>query len=163
MGSIRSDFKFNSFKVDKFIFNVEPFVELIEDQSVIDPSAWEIDFKIRVPSYFVKRGVYLGGLDIRLALTIPKEEVPERDKDLELVKLDAGIVGTFSTEERFADKAIEEKLVKFHIPTLLLPYLRSAVTGFLASAGFGNFIFPLINIHHYAQESLKDCNITIIE
>ncbi|MDA3811423.1 MAG: protein-export chaperone SecB, partial [Spirochaetaceae bacterium] len=47
-------------------------------------------------------------------------------------------------------------VAKYQFPTILFPYLRSTVTSFFANAGFGTFIFPLINVVELAKKLLTD-------
>ncbi|MBI5238132.1 MAG: protein-export chaperone SecB [Deltaproteobacteria bacterium] len=76
-----------------------------------------------------------------------------------LVKLSIGIAGVFTAEEGRFEKTTEETLIKIQIPTLLFPYIRSAITSILAHAGLGSVLFPLINIHELA----KNANLVITE
>lgn len=60
------------------------------------------------------------------------------------------ITGLFSTTNEL-EKDIEEKLLKFQAPAVLFPFLRSAISFTLTSAGFSTIILPLINVNAAAQ------------
>ncbi len=62
--------------------------------------------------------------------------------------------------DRFS-KAVEEQIVKNHFPVLLLPYLRSTISSFLANAGIVPFVFPLINLHRLAENT--DISVNVIK
>jgi preprotein translocase subunit SecB len=69
-----------------------------------------------------------------------------------------GIAGVFSAESGM-DKHLEENMVRFNIPAILMPYIRSAITSILAQAGFGTIVLPLINVYEIA----KNMSIQVID
>ncbi len=50
-------------------------------------------------------------------------------------------------------------LKKFSNLTAKQNVLRSAITGFLSSAGFGSIVLPLINMNVLAEQGMKDVKI----
>ncbi len=150
-GSIKSLFQFEGYKIDKFNFKSQEFVDLIK-VAEIDQNLWMIDYGIRPPVFFKQRKEYVGGMDIRLRLyEKPREEVKEEDEPL--VTLVAGIAGIFPvSKERFSSD-VEENMVKHNIPAILMPYLRATVTSFLANAGWPSMILPLINMHELSKNA----------
>lgn len=163
--SVTSEFQFKSFKVDRFLFTSQPKVNLLARVDGFRPDEWDIKFRFRNPMYFQKLKAYVGGLDILVFVRDPEKESEEGEavsEETALVSLDTGIGGVFTVSGRF-DKNTEESLAKVQIPALLLPYLRGTITSFLANAGFGTLIFPLINIHAAAADALKSVEVKIIE
>lgn len=156
--SVISPFQFISYKVDKVSLAMRQDVSILASLANLPPNSWKIQIHLRTPAYIKKQNIYVGGLDVVLSLfpTDMKAEEP-------LVKVEAGIVGAFYVEKGRLSTEVEEHLVFIQIPAILLPYLRSTITGLLANSGFGTVIFPLINIHAYAKESLKNQQITVIE
>lgn len=162
--SVTSEFQFKSFKVDRFVFSTQPKVNLLAKVEGFSPEDWEFKFRFRHPMYFAKSKAYVGGLDVLVTIPDP-DKSDEKDADpikSALVSLDTGIGGFFTVSGRF-DKDTEEVLAKVQIPALLLPYLRGTITSFLANSGYGNVIFPLINVHAAAADALKDVEVKIIE
>lgn len=164
MGSVTSEFQFKSFKVDRFVFTSQAKFNLLARVEGFPPEEWEFKFRFRNPMYFQKLKVYVGGVDVLLTIPDPDKSPDEEQDPVEsaLVSLDTGIGGVFPVKERL-DKDMEDGLAKIQIPALLLPYLRGTITSFLANAGFGTVIFPLINIHAAAADALKDVEVKIIE
>ena len=156
-----SEFQFKSYKIDRFNYQMSPYFQLLEVNEPIDQNLWEVQIGLRQPVFSKKQKAYIGGLDIRLRLELP--DAQDKEKKLELLKLEAGIAGLFVVIEGKFEKKIEERLVKYQIPALLLPYLRGTITSFLSNAGFASVILPLINIHALAKEYLNDIDIEIID
>lgn len=63
-----------------------------------------------------------------------------------LLKADYG--STYADED--LEPAQLESLVKLQIPAILFPYIRAAMTSFLANAGFPGVHLPLINVQRFA-------------
>jgi hypothetical protein len=163
-GSVTSEFQFRSYKVDRFKLETKPQVGLLARREGFSPEDWDIKFRFRHPVYLKKEKTYVGGLDMLVSILEERKESEDADNSMGpfLVRLDAGIAGTFTVSGRL-DKKTEETLVKIQIPALLLPYLRGTISSFLANSGFGTLIFPLINIHTAAENALKDVEIEIVE
>ena len=148
--SVISSFKFQSFKVDEFRFSMEKQLGLLAFQGCYTQEDWEAEISIRKPTFYEANNFYLSGVKFKLSLVPGK--TPETKP---LAILEGSISGLFSTENRFKPED-EEALVQYQMPAILFPYLRSAVTSFLANAGFGSFIFPLINMQEIARRTMKD-------
>ena len=161
---VTSEFQFKSFKVDRFVFTSKPKFNLLARLEGFRPEEWDVKFRFRNPMYFQKLKAYVGGLDVLVSIPDPDKghEGIEDPVGAALVSLDTGIGGVFTVSDRF-EKNTEDTLAKVQIPALLLPYLRGTITSFLANAGFGTLIFPLINIHAAAANALKDTEVEIIE
>lgn len=166
-GSIAASFQFISYKIDNFNYKMQPYYEIVKINSPLpsDLKDWIITIEIRNPNYFKKYKSYIGGIDISIIFSPQDEEnKQERDNNTEIkedekiLDIKAGIVGLFTVNEDFP-KELEDKFVKNHIPALLFPYLRSTVTSFLANAGFGSWVFPLINLHKISEDSKIEINI----
>ena len=147
-----SQFQFHSYKVDSFTFKSHHSLEVLARNESF--KEWQFRLGMNQPIYFerAKQYVCFLGFDGRV--------IKESEQD-PLLELRATISGMFTVRERFRDKALEETLVKIQGPSLLLPYLRSAVTSYVANAGFGTMIFPLINVHQMAEDSLEGIKIKI--
>lgn len=153
---LASSFQFISYKVDAFHFSMEKNIVVLEVAQRLDDSAWKMDISIRNPVFLEERNQYLAGVRCVLVLRPDKNQ-----PDFQPVKLEATISGLFQSENKFAPE-LESHLVKSQMPAILMPYLRSAITSFLANAGFGSVILPLVNINNLAENALKDVQIQVI-
>jgi len=163
--SVKSSFQFKAYKVDKISFFSKPDINVLARMNSIPTEEMKLAFAMRQPIYFNSEKIYVGGFDILFQVLAPSGEsdpVSESKEDA-LVRLELGIAGVFTVEDDRLSKELEEGLVKIHIPAILMPYARSAMTSLLANAGFGGVIFPLVNIHNIAKEQMQDKTIQIIE
>lgn len=162
--SIAAQFQFKSFKVDRFKFSSKQKLSLLARLEGFAPDEWDIKFRFRTPMYFKKPKIYIGGLDMLVSIpeSDQESEKSQGDERDSLISLDAGIAGVFTVDDDF-DKKDEEVLVKIQIPALLLPYLRGTITSYLANAGYGTLVFPLINIHAVAKDALKDVEVIVVD
>lgn len=150
--SIISSFKFISYKIDEFNFEMSKHVSLLSiNKNIIEKS--EINIGLKQPIFMKKDNRFISGIDCKI--TIMSNNVP-------IVTLKAGITGLFTTDD-VSDMSLVESIVKIQFPTILFPYLRSTITSFFANAGFGTFIFPLINVVELAKNNLENTPIQIIE
>lgn len=94
------------------------------------------------------------GLDIKIII--------KDGSSNEIAQGEFGIEGVFLVDGALENEK-EENIVKFQFPTILFPYLRSAVTNIFASAGFGSIIFPLINVHNLIANQQKHNPIKVID
>ncbi|WP_415713295.1 protein-export chaperone SecB [Maridesulfovibrio sp.] len=157
-GSIKSGFQFKAYKIDTFNFELAPHLNLLALQE-IDPDLWKISIGIRQTSFHNTDDVYLGGLDLRLHMYEDEQNKISSDST-PIISLEAGIAGIFQVEDRLEEK-LEKNLAKLQIPSILLPYLRSSITSFLANAGFGCALLPLINIYELSKK--EDYEIQIVD
>lgn len=65
----------------------------------------------------------------------------------------AGISGFFKIIDGKLTEEAEKNLVRFQIPAILFPFLRSAVSSLLINAGFLAVVIPLINVHEMASQA----------
>ena len=158
--SIKSQFQFVSYKVDKLQFDIKPDLGLLASNKTLTADMWDIVFSIRQPSFFSQRKCYVAGLDIKIELKDDNEKIDEGTENL--ISLSAGIAGLFEVSEGRFESETEKNIIKNHFPVLLLPYLRSTITSLLANAGFTPFVFPLINLHRLAELNLKNMEIRLI-
>lgn len=164
MGSIISSFRFEGYKVDRILYETIPDVGFLGTIGTLPSEGWQFDIGIRQPLYFKSKKKYVGGMDIKITYPVPEKhnaDIEEAKKEVgdNIAKLEIGIAGVFSVEENRFEKATEENLVKNQIPSLLFPYLRSAITSVFAHAGLGSILLPLINV----QELAKSANLSITE
>jgi preprotein translocase subunit secB len=153
--SIKSDFQFLSYKIDEINFHVKNNVNALiytysEDTNI------EMNFAVRdiAKSTSDNRTQCMCGLDIRIII--------KDGSSNEIAQGGFGIEGVFLVDGTLENEK-EENIVKFQFPTILFPYLRSAVTNILASAGFGSIIFPLINVHNLIANQQEHNPIKIID
>jgi preprotein translocase subunit SecB len=152
-----SSFQFVNFKVDKCTLEIKHTLDTILMN--VDPTTqWAINLSIRQPTYFQTVKMYLGGIDADLQL---KAVSPSPGTEVvPFVKINIGVVGVFTTEDRF-EPEVEQNLVRSQIPAILFPYLRAAATSVAASGGFGTVIIPLMNIQKWANEKMKEVKIDL--
>lgn len=160
MRSVESPFKFLNFKIDKFTFSLADDLDLLLSNGQILPERWKFKLGFHQPQFFEKEELYVGGLSLDIIL--PGEQEQEDVSPENLITLHAEISGAFRCEKGKLAQNIEEKLVKNHIPAILMPYLRSAITGFLASAGYGAVVLPLINMNALAEQDMKNVAILVV-
>lgn len=152
---MRSSFQFINYKVDNLRFSCVPATELI--RANIFPGNLITEISLRNPIFIKSENTYYGGFDCIVSLkneNLTKNEHP-------IFSLQSGITGAFCFEQRL-DEKMERNLVLKQIPTILFPYLRATITAFLANAGFGSIIVPLINMHTVAED-YKNINVEIVE
>jgi preprotein translocase subunit SecB len=140
----------------------------LEFRGSIAPALWDYEIGIRQPAYVKEKKYYACGLDCKVFLFPNKiEEVKKKAEDA-LLYIETGIAGIFSAVNENKDgqeqltrfnSDLESKLVRIQMPAILMPYLRGAITSFLANAGFGAVLFPLINVQELADKTLKDIEI----
>lgn len=160
MRSLESPFQFLNFKIDKFDFALVDDLGLLLSNGQILAERWKFKLGFLQPQFFEKDELYVGGLSLDMVL--PGEQKQGADSSENLITLHAEISGAFRCERGKVPTNVEEKLVKNHIPAILMPYMRSAVTGFLASAGYGGVVLPLINMNALAERDMKDVEILVI-
>jgi len=141
--SLKSDFSFLSYKVDKLEMSILQDIGVIKFDCNYDNFEWNQSISIRKPIYFESIKVYLCGISSVVTLK-PKKQKNKRTKAW--LRLRIGMVGLFSVEDRI-DEALERKFVSISAPAILFPFLRATCANLLASAGFGSVVMPLINMY----------------
>lgn len=157
----QSGFKFLCYVVDKFDLSFGKNVTglSLSSQSLSGIElVWGIEMRIAQPKYIKKHKHYICGLSCKLTL---KKSVGDKANHPLLI-LETSVSGIFETDGRYQPE-VEEKIAKVQAPAILLPYLRGAITTFLATGGFVSMVFPLINIHELAENTLKDVSIEVVE
>ncbi|MCX5782588.1 MAG: protein-export chaperone SecB [Elusimicrobia bacterium] len=159
---ITSVFKFLSYKVDSFNYEMIKNLNLLEVAGNIKPALWNFKIGIRQPIYFKDRNYYICGLSGSISLD---NQEGNGDKKA-LISLETGISGIFKVESSSMNRLTKEEentVVKFQMPAILLPYLRGAITSFLANAGLGSVILPLVNVQALATKALEGLDIQVVE
>jgi preprotein translocase subunit SecB len=167
-GSVKSAFKFESYKIDSLHLESKKDLRLLAVNEAIPSEDWNIDLRLRRPLFFEAENLYIGGVEARIfTLTSEGKREQEEQEDISpeniAVSLEAGIAGMFRVLDGEFDKKIEETLVKIQIPAILLPYLRATMTSLLANSGYGSVMFPLFNIHTIAGKTLQDTTVEVIK
>lgn len=143
---MKSEFKFVSYKIDSLNLEVKRTLGALSKFDFYQD--WGYSIAIRKPQFFTVANQYLAGIEC--TMTYP----PTESNEEKLVELTATIGGLFEVEHGRLEKELEDKIIKFQTPTILMPYLRAAMSSLLASAGIGTIIFPLINLHKIAEDSI---------
>ena len=165
MGSITSTFRFESYKIDHIAFEMKKIIPLLETTGNIDPKAWRFSINLAKPLYSKSHKKYISALRAELKL-MPNSNNTDRQKEEKIEPLamcEVTISGLFSVEEGRLDKKIEMNILKLQLPSLLLPYVRSAITSILANAGFGSVVLPLVNMQEIAKNAEHELDIQIID
>ncbi len=152
--SIKSDFQFLAYKIDRINFSLEPIANAVMYKQTADTKV-EIGFAVRDIGKVTnnEQTQYMCGLDTQLKLY---------DGDKHIATGIFGIEGLFFVDGHFKNSQ-ENQIVKFQFPTILFPYLRSAITNILASAGFGSIVFPLINVYNLVSNQNEKNKINIVD
>ena len=158
MGGIESDLVFQTYKIDSFNFEMHKSLDNLLFVGSIDQKSWSIDLKMNPPNYFKAKSIYHVSFECLCAVKVKDAQQVEVDA----IKLNLSISGAFSSTGRL-ESSLEEKLIKFQAPAILMSYARAGITSFVSSAGFGTFVFPLINMNNVAQQGLKDIAINVVE
>jgi preprotein translocase subunit SecB len=157
-----SSFTFKSYLVNIFNLDVKGFSEntlkLLQPGEKPLTGEWSFEVALIHPQYSKSAKVYTCGVKVKSTLRYLLEDKLGDP----YCTLEAGIVGQFQADGELS-KEIEENIVKYQAPTILFPYLRGAITTFLATAGFGTVLIPLVNMNKTAEISLKDIPIKVSE
>ncbi len=157
---MKSEFKFEAYKIDTLNLVMGKTLNLLSFKGSIPTEKWKINIGVRNPQYIKSKAAYISGLNIELDVF---ENSANQQEAHSLINIKAGISGLFKVkDDRFLEEK-EKKIILIHFPALLLPYLRSAITGLIANAGLGTFIFPLINLRDIIKPFMKNVEIQIIE
>ena len=142
---MKSNFKFLNYKIDSFTFELECSNKTI--YSKIFEGNLTFGIALKQPMFIERELTYLGGFNCKISLE--DEELPIENKTV--FSLESGIIGAFSFENPLSQER-EAILVKKQIPAILLPYMRGSISSFLANAGFGSIVLPLINMNAVAEQ-----------
>lgn len=80
-----------------------------------------------------------------------------------LITIAASIVGIFKVHDGRLEKDDEKKMIKSVVPSVLMPYMRAAVSGYCAAAGFGTVTIPLVNMVEMSATALNDVEIQEVD
>jgi preprotein translocase subunit SecB len=143
-GGIAS-FQFITYKIDTINFQVAKNTGTLLMNSLAVPS--QMDFEIgfrQAGKYLLNNTIhYIGGLNTKIKIL--------NSNKTQILDGNFGISGLFLPINM--DKEAEEKMVRYNIPAILMPYLRSAITTVVSQAGFGTVVLPLINIYEIATKN----------
>lgn len=151
-----SSFQFLNYKVDSFSFdNKKKEVGEILHYFTGDEN-WSASIGIRQPTLYKKSLSFIGGMQLTL-LQHDKDMQDEKNKteDNAIMVLKCTIIGLFKildSSDFEKNKRVYEDLGRYQIPAILSPYLRATVTSYFGNAGYGGFVFPLINFTKLAYE-----------
>ena len=159
MGSIESEFQFVRYKIDKINMQTTQKVANLPISSP-SPDQIEITIGIRDPQRLSDGKIFVGGLNMVMDIYERKTNDPELDKkEMTILHGEFGIAGLFRVSEGSFSPDTIDKLVRFQIPAILMPFLRSAVTCFLSLSGYGSITLPLINVQALALEHQNDIQV----
>lgn len=151
-GSIKANVQFLSFKMDKIEFSATQTLEALATQDLSDfETGYSFAFRNALRFVGQPQVLYVTGIQVGVI-------VKSKKSGQELGKGSFIITGLFSSDG-VMDKNLEEKIIKYQCPAILLPYLRATISTVLSNAGFGTTPMPLINVN----EAAKSANVTIEE
>jgi len=147
MRSVESSFSFVNYKIDKAELWTDGTLGFLRRTDPFAPDEVELSVGLRNPGHLPNTNGYVSGLDAML-------EITDAGTGRTSFRVKMGISGLFEISDvSDLDDPTVERVVKYQFPALLLPYLRGALTSFLANAGFPGVFLPLININKMAQQS----------
>lgn len=152
--SMISGFQILNYKVDTFQVKNQPRISSILN-TLKPEDRWSVSIGLRKPTFYKKDLTCLGGLRILLLLHSKDIDVKDKNKENALISLECSIVGLFKIidlDDYKKQTKQYEDLIKYQLPAILLPFLRATIISYFANAGYGSFIFPLINVLQVAQE-----------
>lgn len=158
MRSVESEIKFLSYKIDDFSFESAKDLNILTFAGALDPKGWRFEFSFGAPSFFKKRSLYVVNLKTNISYIVKTGEVEKS-----ILNIKCSLSGAFESSNGQISAEVEEKIVKYHLPTILFPYLRGTVSTFVANSGFGSLVFPLVNINKIADDLLKEIPVQIVE
>ena len=152
--SIKSGIQFESYKIDKVSLELVPEVGILTKKNHSDCEI-KYQFGFRDAMRFKKGDSVFYVTGLKVMLTIFDKKLNKDIASGEFV-----ITGVFSSTGEL-EKNIEETLIKVQAPTILFPYVRSAITMMLTTAGFSTIIMPLVNVAAIAKTlsiKIEDAN-----
>jgi preprotein translocase subunit SecB len=139
-----ASFRFINYKIDTVNFQTAKNMGtlLINSLSGQNQMNFEIGFR-QTGKYLLDNAVhYIGGLNTKI-------QILDSSKT-QILNGEFGISGLFRPVNM--DEDAEKNMVRYNIPAILMPYLRSAITTIVSQAGFGTVVLPLLNIYEIAQK-----------
>ena len=122
-------------------------------RGIPDDSEWRIGIGLGDVAHYIDDDIYVSYVSAKMALlpsSIDKNQVKHDEENI--LSAEGTIYGIFrivtNTE---IDPALKQKLLLNQTPALLMPFLRAAISGLLALAGYGAVPMPLINMAHMAE------------
>jgi preprotein translocase subunit SecB len=138
-----ASFRFLTYKIDTINVMIPKKVSILAASSLVVPSQinFEIGFR-NAGKYSISDAiVYVGGLNTKIQIS---------DTKAQILYGEFGISGLFRPINM--DDEAEKEMVRYNIPAILMPYLRSAITTIITQAGFGTVVLPLLNVYEMAKE-----------
>jgi preprotein translocase subunit SecB len=144
-GGVTAQFNFLSYKIDSINLKMKPDISYLLNTNPVRPENLHLNIKLRSTEKFnINDSIqYVGGLSTKIII------IDEKTKG-EILEGTFGISGVF-TPVGSVDNAAEDNFAKINLPALLMPYLRAVMTNVLSNAGFGTFLFPLVNVYELAK------------
>lgn len=140
--SIKAQFQFESYKIDKINFEVQQTLDVLADRSMPEVT-FQFSFRDAFRFHRNNKILYVTGIGINF-------DVIHETSKKQLAKCEMIMTGMFSANGQL-EKEAEENLAKCQGPAILLPYARSAITSILTDAGFPTVIMPLVNVYEMAK------------
>lgn len=156
-GSIKPALEFCSFKINYLNLQMKPIIRLLVNTAL--EGEWVFMQRFSDVIFIEDDDIYLACIGLKASL----KEVKNLDKlheDDSFIDIEGEISGVFrySSSDELGEST-KNNLICFQGPAILAPYLRAAISNLLAQSGFGNIIFPLMNIY----EAAKGANVKIIK
>lgn len=155
--SVESGIQFISYKVDSFSFQMAKDLSILSRNDFLSGDwNWNYNLSVGIPTFFKDQSAYVCSVGCVGSLT-------KRSDNQQVLTFLLNLAGIFRASGGKLEVAVEESLIKYQVPAILLPYLRGVITTFLSTAGYGGVIFPLVNMNQVAEQALKDSTIQIVE
>ena len=153
--SVISPFQLGSYRIDKFELSTRDHLGDFFNKNIFATDNWQFKLGLKTPLFFENENAYVGGLGLMVRLVDPDVELADDDLEDEekvFLTLESEITGVFKFEDKpNLTEAQQQALVKIQIPAILMPYLRSTITSFLANAGYGSVVLPMVNMKALAE------------
>lgn len=154
---IESEIRFHNYKVDSFTFTTVTRADLLSENVRNRAPKYDLQLGVAMPIFFEDSKYYVASISCKVEIKFG-DSVGHIEPD---ARLEASVSGLFSGGDNI-DESTRDRVVKVQFPALLLPYLRATISTFFSCSGIGHFIFPLVNIHKVAEQSLGDQAIRVV-
>ncbi len=155
MRGVESPFQFLAYKIDTLELQTTKDLRTLLFTGVLGPAQIKLTLQIRNPSRIKADNSYIGGLEVQFSLYLSSDQTDAN----RLAAGKAGVLGFFKVLGEGLDEETEKNLVRVQIPTILFPYLRSAITSITINAGFPGVVIPLINVQELARQAGENIQI----
>jgi preprotein translocase subunit SecB len=140
-----ASFQFITYKIDTVAFEAAKNTGTLLMNSISGSNQMNFEIGVRQAGKYLFNSTvhYIGGLNTKI-------QILDSSKT-QILNGNFGISGLFRPINM--DEETEKNMVRYNIPAILMPYLRSAITTIVSQAGFGTVVLPLINFYEIAKNN----------